>query len=50
MKDIGKVVQMIGAVFYAEFDETNIPDIYNALIIDIDRNGQKESVVLQVQQ
>lgn len=50
MKDIGKVVQIIGAVVDVEFDERNVPDIYDALIIDVDRNGQNERVVLEVQQ
>ena len=50
MKDIGKVVQIIGAVVDVEFDERNVLDIYDALIIDVDRNGQNERVVLEVQQ
>ena len=50
VKDIGKVVQIIGAVVDVEFDERNVPDIYDALIIDVDRNGQNERVVLEVQQ
>ena len=50
MKDIGKVVQIIGAVVDVEFEENKVPDIYDALIIDVDRNGQNERVVLEVQQ
>ena len=50
MKDIGKVVQIIGAVVDVEFEENKVPDIYDALIVYVTRNGQNERVVLEVQQ
>ncbi|MBI2330394.1 F0F1 ATP synthase subunit beta [Candidatus Daviesbacteria bacterium] len=46
MKNIGKIVQVIGAVVDAEFDPGNLPAIYNAL--EIVRG--KEKLVLEVQQ
>jgi F-type H+-transporting ATPase subunit beta len=38
-KNIGKIVQVIGSTFDAEFDENHLPEIYNALRIDSDYKG-----------
>lgn len=42
----GKVVQIIGAVVDAQFDEGNLPAIYNALETEINKN----KLILEVQQ
>ncbi len=46
----GKITQVIGSVFDAEFDESNIPSIYNALKVDTELKGQKVSLTGEVQQ
>ena len=46
MKTNGKVIQIIGAVVDAQFDEGSIPAIYNAL----ETNIGKTKLVLEVQQ
>jgi F-type H+-transporting ATPase subunit beta len=38
-QNIGKIVQVIGSTFDAEFDENHLPEIYNALRIDSDYKG-----------
>ena len=38
-KNIGKVVQVIGTVVDVEFPQENLPEIYNALELDV--NGEK---------
>ncbi|MBI9017790.1 MAG: F0F1 ATP synthase subunit beta [Phycisphaerae bacterium] len=45
----GKVTQVIGSIFDAEFDENNIPSIYNALKIETEVNGQKIKLTGEVQ-
>ena len=45
-KNIGKVVQVIGTVVDVEFPQENLPEIYNALELDV--NGEK--LVLEVEQ
>jgi F-type H+/Na+-transporting ATPase subunit beta len=46
----GKVFQVIGSVFDAEFEEENIPSIYNALKIQTESNGIKIDLTGEVQQ
>ncbi|MBN1766434.1 MAG: F0F1 ATP synthase subunit beta [Sedimentisphaerales bacterium] len=46
----GKVTQVIGSTFDVEFDEKNIPSIYNALTIDEEVNGQPIKLTGEVQQ
>ncbi|MDR0595844.1 MAG: F0F1 ATP synthase subunit beta [Puniceicoccales bacterium] len=48
MENLGKIVQIIGAVVDAEFDPQHVPDIYNALTVENKHSGGK--VVLEVQQ
>ena len=45
-KNIGKVVQVIGTVVDVEFPQENLPEIYNALELEV--NGDK--LVLEVEQ
>ena len=46
----GKVIQVIGATFDAEFPEGHLPEIYNALSIKSDFKGVKVDLVGEVQQ
>src|SRR5437764_15132812 len=50
-KQVGRVVQVIGSTFDAEFEEGKLPKIYNALTIDYtSKSGVKFSLVGEVQQ
>ena len=42
-KKPGKIVQIIGSTFDVEFDEGHLPEIYNALKIDGERQGRRRS-------
>jgi len=46
----GKVIQVIGSTFDAEFDEANIPAIYNALKIESEIKDIKINLIGEVQQ
>jgi len=46
----GTITQIIGAVVDAQFDEKNIPAIYNALEVNYTLNGAPTRLVLEVQQ
>src|SRR6266480_7786626 len=46
----GKVVQVIGSTFDAEFEEGHLPEIYNALKIDSDVKGIRIRLTGEVQQ
>jgi len=50
MSNIGKIVQVIGAVVDVQFDAGKIPEIYNALEIVLEVDGKKTRLVLEVQQ
>ncbi|MDM7998217.1 MAG: F0F1 ATP synthase subunit beta [Acidobacteriota bacterium] len=50
MTQVGKVVQIIGPVVDCEFDEKNLPAIYNCVLIEGESGGQKLSVSTEVQQ
>src|ERR1700685_3784709 len=49
-KNIGRVTQIIGSTFDAEFPETSLPEIYNALKIDHQVKGVHVKVTGEVQQ
>lgn len=49
-KNIGTIVQVIGAVVDVKFDESAIPNIYNALETEVELNGGREKIMLEVQQ
>ncbi len=49
-ENIGKVVQVIGSTLDAEFPEGKLPEIYNALILDLEVMGEKRRLVSEVQQ
>src|SRR5438876_6937721 len=46
----GKIVQVIGSTFDAEFHEGHLPEIYNALRIDTDYKGVALHLTGEVQQ
>jgi F-type H+-transporting ATPase subunit beta len=46
----GRIVQIIGSTFDAEFDEGHLPEIYNALRIDTDFKGVPIHLTGEVQQ
>jgi len=46
----GKVVQVIGSTFDAEFEEGHLPEIYNAVKVDTDFKGITLHLVGEVQQ
>ncbi|MDR1457482.1 MAG: F0F1 ATP synthase subunit beta [Puniceicoccales bacterium] len=50
MENIGKIVQVIGAVVDVEFQVKATPDIYNALTVKYDVEGKQEILTLEVQQ
>ena len=49
-QNVGKVVQVIGSTLDAEFQEGQLPEIYNALTIDTEVMGEKMHLVCEVQQ
>ena len=46
----GTVIQVIGSILDAEFDEGHLPEIRNALMIDTEIGGRKTRLVSEVQQ
>src|SRR5262249_23476843 len=46
----GKIVQVIGSTFDAEFEEGHLPEIYNALQIDSNHKGVDIRLTGEVQQ
>lgn len=50
MSNIGKIVQIIGAVIDAQFDEDKVPEIYNALHVQQTLEGKEVKLTLEVQQ
>src|SRR5713226_2671753 len=46
----GKVVQVIGSTFDAEFEEGHLPEIYNALRIDTEQKGIRINLTGECQQ
>jgi F-type H+-transporting ATPase subunit beta len=47
---LGKIVQVIGSTFDAEFEEGHLPEIYNAIKIDADAHGTPLHLTGEVQQ
>jgi F-type H+-transporting ATPase subunit beta len=47
---VGRIVQIIGSTFDAEFDEGHLPEIYNALRIDTEHQGVPIHLTGEVQQ
>ncbi|HSW39188.1 MAG TPA: F0F1 ATP synthase subunit beta [Acidobacteriota bacterium] len=50
MEHIGKVVQIIGPVIDCEFQENNLPTIYNCVIVEGESSGGAIRVTTEVQQ
>ena len=46
----GKITQVIGSTFDAEFEEEHLPAIYNAVRIQSDKKGVKIDLTGEVQQ
>ncbi|MCH7989354.1 MAG: F0F1 ATP synthase subunit beta [Planctomycetes bacterium] len=49
-QNIGRVTQVIGSTFDAEFPEENLPEIYNALVVEDEIKGLQIKVTGEVQQ
>jgi F-type H+/Na+-transporting ATPase subunit beta len=49
-QNVGRVTQVIGSTFDAEFAEDQLPEIYNALIVDAKQKGMHIKVTGEVQQ
>ena len=49
-KNVGKISQVIGSTFDAEFEEGQLPAIYNAVKVEGDNRGTKIDVTGEVQQ
>jgi len=47
-RGVGRVVRVIGPVVDVEFAPDEMPDIYNALTIEIEVSGEKRSMTLEV--
>src|ERR1700757_3918145 len=47
---VGKIIQVIGSTFDAEFEEGHLPEIYNCVKIDTDYKGVSLHLVGEVQQ
>jgi F-type H+-transporting ATPase subunit beta len=50
MSAVGRVIQVIGSTFDAEFDEGHLPAIYNALRVETENKGVKLRLTGEVQQ
>src|SRR5437762_10676978 len=46
----GKIAQVIGSTFDAEFDEGHLPEIYNACTVDAEEKGVSIHLTGEVQQ
>src|SRR5947207_15635893 len=49
-KNVGKITQVIGSTFDAEFEEDSLPAIYNAVKIQTNQKGVKIDLTGEVQQ
>ncbi len=47
---IGTITQIIGPVVDIRFNKNELPNLYNALTVEVDRYGNKEKITLEVQQ
>ncbi|MGE9295804.1 MAG: F0F1 ATP synthase subunit beta, partial [Puniceicoccales bacterium] len=50
MANIGKIVQVLGAVVDVQFTAENVPEIFNALHISYELQGKQTRLTLEVQQ
>ncbi|MBC2595520.1 F0F1 ATP synthase subunit beta [Ruficoccus amylovorans] len=50
MSNIGKIIQVIGAVVDVKFSEESVPKIYNALHVSFKLGGEDKMIVLEIQQ
>jgi F-type H+-transporting ATPase subunit beta len=48
MAIIGKITQVIGSTFDAEFSDSNLPPIYNAVTAEIDAGGEQRTLVGEI--
>ena len=48
MANIGKITQVIGSTFDAEFSDANLPSIYNAVTVEIDAGGNQRQLVGEI--
>ncbi len=48
--NIGRIVQVIGPVIDAEFDPANMPELYNALELRWEHEGEEQRLVFEVAQ
>jgi F-type H+-transporting ATPase subunit beta len=48
--NVGKIVQVIGPVVDVEFSDGHLPNLFNALTVDYELNGQPAHLTLEVQQ
>ncbi len=48
MANIGKITQVIGSTFDAEFGDSKLPPIYNAVTAEIDAGGQQRTLVGEI--
>src|SRR5436309_6446770 len=46
---VGRIVQVIGSTFDAEFDEGHLPEIYHALKVDTENKGVRVKLTGEVQ-
>jgi len=49
-KNVGKIVQIIGPVLDVEFEPENLPEIYNALLLEDNSGATRLRLVAEVQQ
>jgi F-type H+-transporting ATPase subunit beta len=49
-KNVGHIVQVIGPVIDVEFEPENLPEIYNALLVEDNSGAMKVRLVAEVQQ
>ena len=48
-KNVGRITQVIGSTFDAEFDEDKLPAIYNAVKVESDNKGMQVNLTGEVQ-
>ena len=48
MASTGTVLQVIGSTFDAQFPESDLPEIYNAIDVELEQSGQKIRLVGEV--
>lgn len=49
-QNVGRIIQVIGSTFDAEFEEGHLPEIYNALKVQSDSKGRSLNLTGEVQQ